>query len=107
MASTKNKKRTYGRYRELSRRGNEKRFETDGTYLLKLVSVFLLGTLWLKFQAPIVWTGWTLTGIPVGFIVGLFLIKKFEKHQSNRKILYAVLLTITILSYFLPAGVMI
>ena len=49
MASQQHKQRTYARNRVFSRRGNEK-FEPDGVYLLKLVTVTIAGTLWLKFK---------------------------------------------------------
>jgi hypothetical protein len=52
MASQKNKERTYARNRKFSRKGNEKIYERDSTYLLKLVVVILLGTFWLKFSQP-------------------------------------------------------
>ena len=80
MARQKQKRpRTYARNRAavISRSGNEKIFESDGTYLLKLVAFVLLGTLWLKFSQPIVW------------------------------IWYAILIVVTIICYFVPAGIVI
>ena len=106
MASPRHKQRTYGRFRDYSRRGNEKHLETDRMYFLKLVLVFLLGTFWLKFHAPIEWNGVTFAGFPLGFVLGLFLVSKYEHFQSDRKIWYAILLIVTIVSYFLPAGIM-
>jgi len=91
----------------VSRRGYEKIFETDSTYFLKLVVFVLLGTLWLKFQQPILWLGVPFRGIPVGFLVGLLLVSRFEKYQMDRKIWYAILVVVTIISYFVPAGVVI
>lgn len=108
MAKTKQKRpRTYARNRAaaVSRRGYEKVFESDGTYFLKLVVVVLLGTFWLKFAQPMSWLGVPLNGIPVGFLVGLILVNRFEKIQSDRKIWYAILIIVTILSYFVPAGI--
>lgn len=91
----------------LSAKSYERVFESDGTYFLKLVVFVLLGTLWLKFQQPVVWLGLPLHGIPVGLLVGLLLVRQFEKMQSDRKIWYAILLLITIICYFVPAGIVI
>lgn len=86
-------------------RTTERVFETDGTYFLKLVVFVLLGTLWLKFQDPVVWLGLHITAIPLGLLVGLVLVRQFEKMQSDRKIWYAILLIVTIVCYFVPAGI--
>lgn len=101
--------RTYARNRaaSISRRGYEKIFETDSTYFLKLVVFVLLGTLWLKFAQPISWLGIPLHGIPVGLLVGLLLVNRFETYQSDRKIWYAILVVIAIICYFVPAGVVV
>lgn len=74
---------------------------------MKLVAFTLLGTLWLKFGQPVVWVGVPFTGIPLGLLVGLLLVRKFEKYQSDRKIWYAILLVVTIICYFVPAGIVI
>lgn len=108
MAKQKQKRpRTYARIRAaaISRRGYEKSFETDSTYFLKLVVFVLLGTLWLKFQQPVSWMGLPLNGIPLGMLVGLLLVGKFEKYQSDRKIWYAILIVVAIICYFVPAGI--
>ena len=105
MASAKNRQRTYARNRVFSRRGNENIYESDGTYFLKLIVCLLLGTLWLKFGAPIIVGGVTVTGVPVGLLFGPLLISKFEKFQYNRKIWYAILILVTVVSYFLPMGI--
>lgn len=110
MATEKQKRtRTYARNRaaSISRRGYEKIVESDSTYFLKLVLCVLLGTLWLKFGQPISWQGIPLGGIPAGFLVGLILVNRFEKLQSDRKIWYAILIVVTIISYFVPAGIVI
>jgi len=85
----------------------ERVFETDGTYFLKLVVFALLGTLWIKFQQPISWFGLPFNAVPVGFLVGLLLVRKFEQYQTDRKIWYAILLVVTIVCYFAPAGIVI
>ncbi len=107
MASKRNKQRTYARNRVLSRKGNEKLYESDGTYFLKLVLCIILGTLWLKFKAPITVGGLFFNGLPVGMLFGLLIVSRFEKFQYDRKIWYAILILVTIVSYFLPAGVVI
>lgn len=108
MAHQKQKRpRTYARNRAatISRSGYEKVFESDGTYLLKLVAFVLLGTLWLRFQAPIVWLGVPIGAIPVGLFIGLLLVRQFEKYQSDRKIWYAILIVVTIVCAFYPTGI--
>jgi hypothetical protein len=79
--------------------------EADSTYLLKLVVVVILGTFWLKFHAPLQWGGVHISALPVGVIAGLLLVKLYEKYQADRKIWYAVLLVVGIVSYFVPAGI--
>ena len=97
--------RTYARNRSFSRKGNEKIYESDGMYLTKLILVILLGSFWLKFHSPLVWGDFYLNGLPLGLIVGLFLVGKYEQFQANRKIWYAILLITAIISYFLPSGI--
>lgn len=100
--------RTYARNRATSAtRRDEKVFETDSTYFLKLVVFVLLGTLWLKFATPVTWLGFPLNGIPAGTLIGLILVNRFEKFQADRKIWYAILLVVTIICYFVPAGIVI
>lgn len=101
------KTRTYARNRAWSRRGYEKVFESDGVYFLKLVVCVLLGTLWLKFGTPLATSSIVINALPVGLIIGLLLIRLVEKHQSNRKIGYAVIIVVAVVSYLGPAGVVI
>jgi hypothetical protein len=110
MAKTKqkrSKKPLKTRAASVARPAQERMFETDGTYFLKLVVFVLLGTLWLKFQQPVSWLGVPLRGLPVGFLLGLILVSRFEKYQSDRKIWYAILVVVTIICYFVPAGVVV
>lgn len=103
-----NKSRTYARNRAaISRRGYEKVFEADSTYFLKLIVCVLLGTLWVKFGTPISVGNFPIGALPVGLVIGLVLINRFEKIQSDRKIWYAVLIVMSIICYFVPAGVII
>ena len=99
--------RTYARNRTFSRKGYEKIFESDGEYLLKLIVCVLLATFWIKFSQPFTWLGMTFAAIPVGLIVGLIIVSQFEKFQANRKIWYAVIIVVGIISYFEPAGIVI
>lgn len=101
------KKAPLKRKKRQSRTYKEKLFESDSSYFLKLVIVVLLGTLWLKFQSPLNVGSFVLTAVPLGLLLGLIFVKYFEAHQSDRKIWYAVLLVIGILSYFVPAGIVI
>jgi len=108
--SNKHKKmqpRTNARNRAVNRRGYERLFESDGEYLLKLVVFVLLGTFWIKFNQPISWMGIPFHAVPIGLAFGLILVRKFEKIQEDRKIWYAVLVIVGIISYFVPAGIVI
>jgi predicted membrane chloride channel (bestrophin family) len=98
--------RTYARNRAFSRKGNEKLFESDGHYFLKLVIYVLISTFWIKFSQPISWMGFTLHAIPVGMILGFILVRQFEKYQSDRKIWYLVLIIVGIISSLMPAGIL-
>lgn len=100
--------RTYARNRVFSRKGHEKIYEYDSKYLLKLVIVILLGTFWLKFASPIYMGNFfVISAIPVGLIAGLIIVNRFEPLQQNRRIWYAVMSVITLVTYFLPAGIVI
>lgn len=104
----KQRSRTYARNRtNLSRRGFEKNPESDGVFLLKLIASFLAGTFWLKFAQPSVLAGIVLTGVPIGAMIGCIVVNRLEKRQFNRRIFYAVILMTMILSYFVPAGIVI
>lgn len=111
MARVKTKKprtRTYARHRALvSRRGNVMVAENDSLYFLKLIVVVILGTLWLKLSQPLSWGGVPFGGLPLGLVLGLVGIKLFEKNPYDRKIWYAVLIVVAIISYFVPAGIVI
>lgn len=81
--------------------------EADGVYFLKLVVVVLLSTLWLKLAVPMSWNGIPLGAFPLGALLALVGIKLLEKDQTDRKIWFAVLVVVTIISYFVPAGIVI
>lgn len=80
--------------------------ESDSSYFLKLVLYIILGSLWLKFSQPLFLGPVVLTGIPVGLCIGL-LIASHDRFQVDRKIEYAVLVVVTVMSFFLPAGIVI
>lgn len=80
--------------------------ETDGVFLLKVILYIVLGTFWIKFGQPLQFGGLVLNGLPVGFLIGMLFAVK-EKRQINRKIAYAMLIIITILCYFFPAGIVV
>lgn len=109
MAQANTKKprtRTHARNRP-RRKVVQKLTETDGIYFLKLVIVVLLSTLWLKFVTPVSWAGIPLAAFPVGALIAVIGIKLLEKDRYDRKIWFAVLVMVTILSYFVPAGIVI
>jgi len=80
--------------------------EKDSTYFLKLIIYIVLGTFWLKFSVPLQLGPILLSGIPIGLFIGL-LIASHDHFQVDRKVEYAVLILMTVLSYFLPAGILI
>ena len=70
--------------------------EPDTTFFLKLVLYIILGSFWLKFQQPLQ--------------IGSFMLNGFASHdhfQIDRKIEYTVLVLVTIVTFFLPAGIII
>lgn len=103
-----NKARTYARNRPVvSRRGLENVFEPDGVYLLKLILVTLAGLMWIRLASPIMLGPAPVGAFPAGSLVALLLISWLEHAQFNRKILYAVLVVVTIIGFFLNAGIVI
>ena len=82
-------------------------FESDSTYLLKLVLFTLIATIWVKFGQPIQLGGIVIRAIPIGLLVGLLLVRMVETHQLDRKILYAAIMAIGIVTAFLPASIQI
>lgn len=108
--STKNKKiqtQPSRRKRTTKQRSYDKLFESDGEYFLKLVLCVLLGTFWLKFSQPVSWLGVPISAVPIGLVLGIIFVSQFEKFQSDRKIWYAALVIVGIISYFVPAGIVI
>jgi hypothetical protein len=91
----------------VSRQRYERLIESDSTYLLKLVVFVLLGMFWLRFAQPVSWQGIPFNGIPIGLLIGVLLVHRFEPSQLDRKIWYAILIIVTIISNFFPAGIVI
>lgn len=80
--------------------------ESDSAYFLKLVLYVVMGSLWLKFNAPLQLGPLVLSGIPLGLFVGL-IFASHDHFQVDRKIEYAVLIVATVMSFFLPAGIIV
>lgn len=80
--------------------------EPDGVYFLKIVMYVVLGSLWLKFAIPLQIGGVVISGLPIGLMLGL-IFASHDHFQVDRKIEYALLIIIAIISYFLPAGIVI
>ena len=78
--------------------------ETDGAFLFKVVFYAILASFWIKFQQPLDLFIIGVSGIPVGFLIGL-LVANHEKLQIDRKIEYVVLVVMTVVTYFIPAGI--
>ena len=106
MARQKQKRpRTYARNRV--KRYSEKIYESDSTYFLKLVVFVLLGAVWIKFGQPMSLGVIPISAVPIGMLFGLMIVRQFEKHQSDRKIWYAILLVVAIISNFTASGIVI
>lgn len=80
--------------------------ESDSAYFLKLVLYVVLGSFWIKFADPIILGDFVINALPIGLILGL-IFASHDHFQVDRKIEYAVLIIVTILSYFAPSGILI
>lgn len=80
--------------------------EPDGTFLLKLVLYVVLGAVWLRFAHPVHIGVLTVSAFPLGLVVGLLFASR-EKFPMDRKIEYALLLIMTVMTFFTPAGIII
>lgn len=83
-----------------------KKIESDSAYFLKLVLYVVLGSFWLKFAAPIEVGMIVINALPVGLLLGI-IFASHDHFQVDRKIEYAVLVIVTIVSYFAPSGILI
>lgn len=80
--------------------------ENDSAYFLKLILYVLLGSFWLRFPSSLQIGYITLGGFPLGLLLGL-LFASHDHFQIDRKIEYAILVLVTIITFFLPAGIVI
>ncbi len=80
--------------------------ETDGVYFLKIVLYLILGSLWLKFSSPLLIGHVAIKGLPVGLVIGL-IFASHDHFQVDRKIEYVLLIVVTVICYFVPAGILI
>lgn len=82
------------------------KIEKDSVFFLKLVTYVVLGTLWIKFADPIYIGPVVLNGVPIGLFIGM-IFASHDHFQIDRKLEYTVLVVMTIVSYFLPAGIIV
>ena len=85
---------------------NPNNVEKDSTYFLKIVLYVILGSFWLKFDPALQVGDFTVHGVPLGLLIGII----FASHDHfavDRRIEYAILLLITIFTFYIPAGIVI
>lgn len=80
--------------------------EPDSVYFLKLVLYVLAGSFWLRFSEPLQIGDWIIGAVPIGLVIGL-IFAHHDHFQLDRKVEYAVLLIATIISFFLPTGIIV
>ncbi|MBI3494375.1 hypothetical protein HY004_00115 [Candidatus Saccharibacteria bacterium] len=80
--------------------------EKDSAFLLKIVMYIILASVWIKFQEPLDLFVVGISGVPIGLFVGLIVARQ-DRFQIDRKIEYVVLIVMTIVTYFIPAGIVI
>lgn len=110
--TTKQKQRTYGRNRSkasqfFTRKGNERQYEREGVFFLKLAVFVVLSAFWLRLSQPLELGPIVIQAIPVGLLLSLLLVLKIEKYQFNRKIWYVMLVLMAVLTSFTPVGVIV
>ena len=84
----------------------KQKLEPDSLYFLKLVLYVIMGSIWLRFSNPIQLGDFYINALPLGLLAGL-IFAHHDHFQLDRKIEYAVLLVATIVSFFLPTGIII
>jgi hypothetical protein len=89
---------------KMAKQKNQNKTEPDSSYFLKLVLYVIVGSFWLKFGNPITIGGFLINGFPLGLLIGL-LFASHDHFQIDRKIEYAILIIVTIMTFFLPAGI--
>jgi hypothetical protein len=80
--------------------------EKDSTYFLKLVLYIVVASFWLKFPTPIAIGDFQLHGFPLGLFIGL-VFAAHDHFQIDRKIELAVLIVVTIITFYVPAGIVV
>lgn len=80
--------------------------ETDSAYFLKIVLYVVMGSFWLKFSNPIPVGDFMIHAFPLGLLVGL-IFAAHDHFQIDRKIEYAILILVTIITFFMPAGIVV
>lgn len=78
--------------------------ESDSAYFLKLILYMLLGATWIKFAVPLSLGSFQLNGAPIGMLFGIVL-AAHDHFAIDRKIEYAILIVMMVITYFLPAGI--
>lgn len=89
----------------MAKRKINQRKETDSTFFLKIILFLILGTFWVRLTDVNIGPFEHLS-VPVGLMIGI-LFAMHEHFQIDRKIEYALLLVVTIMSFYLPVGVVI
>lgn len=80
--------------------------ESDSAFLLKLVLYIIFGSLWLKFAIPIQLGSFSISAFPIGLVLGL-IFASHDTFQIDRKIEYTILIIMTVLTFFVPAAILI
>jgi hypothetical protein len=77
--------------------------ETDSASFLKIILFLILGTFWLRLSDVSIGPFEHLS-LPAGLLIGL-LFAMHEHFQIDRKMEYALLLIATVMSFYLPMGI--
>ncbi len=79
--------------------------QSDSAYVLKIILFFIFGTLWVRVLNVNVGSFGHIS-LPLGLVIGL-VFASHEHFKIDRKIEYAVLLVATVVSFYLPVGIII
>ena len=85
----------------MARQHPKQQSEPDSVFVMKVILFFLLGSLWVRFEASIF--GADSIALPVGLLIGLYF-AHHDHFQIDKKIEYVVLLIATLLSFVAPIG---
>ena len=78
-----------------------KKNESDSVFFLKVLFYVLIGTFWIRISQNGIEN--TSFSIPVGMMIGVFF-AHHDHFKIDRKIEFVILIIATILSYYLPIG---